>query len=58
MIDELIYMVIFQKNGKAGPSVVATLIDRLPDENDPQRSEEEKIAQHVAVIAYLGMLVV
>ena len=55
MIDEFIYVVILQKVGKAGPSVAASLIERLPDENDPQRPMEEKIAQHVAVIAYLGM---
>ena len=43
-----------QKNGVATPSIVASLIERLPDEGDPQRSEEEKIAMNVAVVAYAG----
>jgi len=46
---------ILQKNGKAGPSVAATLIERLPDEGDPQRPMEEKLAQDVAAVAYVGM---
>ena len=48
-------MVILQKIGSATPSVVATLIERLPDEDDPQRPMEEKIAQNVAASAYLGL---
>jgi hypothetical protein len=36
MNDELVYMVISQKIGKALPLVAATLIERLPDENDPE----------------------
>jgi hypothetical protein len=43
-----------QKNGKATPSVAASLIESLPDEGDPQRSEEEKIAKNVAWIVYAG----
>ena len=47
-------MVILQKTGEASPSVAATLIARLPDEDDPQRPMEVKIAQNVATIVYLG----
>jgi hypothetical protein len=43
-----------QKNGKATPSVAASLIERLPDEDDPQRFVEEKIAKDVAWVAYGG----
>ena len=45
---------ILQKNGKATPSVAASLIERLPDDGDPQRSREETIARNVALSAYLG----
>ena len=45
---------ILQKNGKATPSVAANIIDRLPDEGDPQRSSEERIAKNVVLIAYAG----
>ena len=48
-------MVILQRTGSAAPSVAATLIERLPDEDDPQRPMEEKIAQDVAAIAYIGL---
>ena len=44
-----------QKIGKAVPSVAATLIERLPDEDDPKRPMEEKIAQNVAAVAYIGL---
>ena len=47
-------MLILQKNGKAMPSVAASLIERLPDEGDPQRSREETIAINVAFVAYAG----
>ena len=40
---------ILQKNGKATSSVAASLIERLPDEGDPQRSSEETIAKDVAL---------
>ena len=43
-----------QKLGKATPSVAASLIERLPDEDDPQRSVEEKIAKSVAWVVYAG----
>ena len=45
---------ILQKSGKATPSVAASLIERLPDEGDPQRSKEERIAKNVAFVTYLG----
>ena len=45
---------IMQKNGKAIPSVAASLIENLPDERDPQRSVEEMIAKNVAWIVYAG----
>ena len=45
---------ILQKNGKATSSVAATLIERLPDEGDPQRSREETIARNVVFVAYGG----
>ena len=48
-------MVILQKIGNAAPSVAATLIERLPDEDDPQRPMEEKIAQDVTATSYIGL---
>ena len=48
------WMLILQKNGKAMPSVAASLIERLPHEGDPQRSREERIALNVAFVAYSG----
>jgi hypothetical protein len=45
---------ILQENGNATPSVVASLIERLPDKGDPQRSTEEKVAKNVAFVAYAG----
>ena len=48
-------MVIRQKIGRATPSVAATLNEQLPDEDDPQRPVEEKIAQNVAAAAYIGL---
>ena len=48
-------MVIPQKTGRAAPSVAAALIERLPDEDDPQRPMEVKIAQNVASITYIGL---
>jgi hypothetical protein len=47
-------MMILQKSGKASPSVVASLIERLPDESDPQHSMEERIAKDVAFVIYAG----
>ena len=49
---------ILQKVGKATPSVAASLIERLPEEGDPQRSREETIAKDVVFIAYAGTWVV
>ena len=48
-------MVIPQKIGGVPPSVAAILIERLPDENDSQRPIEEKIAQNVAAVSYVGL---
>ena len=45
---------ILQKNGKATSSMTASLIERLPDEGDPQRSSEEWVARNVAWAAYAG----
>jgi hypothetical protein len=45
---------ILQKNGKATPSVAASLIERLPDEGDPQRFSEERVAKNVGFVAYAG----
>ena len=47
---------IFQKNGKASSSVAASLIQRLPKEDDPQRSREER--ENVVFIAYGGTCLV
>ena len=46
---------ILQKDGKAVPSIAATLIERLPHEDDPQRPMEETLAQNVAATAYIGL---
>ena len=43
-----------QKDGKARPCVAATLIEQLPDEDDPERPTEEILAQDVAAVAYIG----
>ena len=45
---------IQQKNGKASPSVAASLIERLPEEGDPQRFREERVAKNVLYITYAG----
>ncbi|KAF8154532.1 cytochrome P450 [Crassisporium funariophilum] len=42
------------KRGTAVPSLAATLIDRLPLQDDPKRAEEERLAQDVAAVAYVG----
>ena len=34
--------------------MTATLIDRLPHKDDPRRITEERLAQDVAVVSYLG----
>ena len=48
-------MMILQKVGRVTPSIAATLIEGLPDEGDPKRPIEEKIAQNVAALAYVGL---
>ena len=45
---------ILQKSVKATPSVAASLIERLPNEGDSQRSREETIAKNVVFVAYAG----
>ena len=35
--------------------MVATLIERFPHEDDPQRPVEEKIAKDVAATTYIGL---
>ena len=35
--------------------MAASLIERLPDEDDPQRPMEESVAKNVAFVAYVGM---
>ena len=48
-------MVILQKIGRATPSIAASLIEQLPDEGDPERPIEERLAQNVATVAYIGL---
>ena len=45
---------ILQDSGNALPSVAASLIERLPDKGDPQRSSEERVAKNVVFVAYGG----
>ena len=54
--DPVLMLGFSKAAGTASPSVAATLIERLPDEGDPRRAEEETIAKNVAAIAYGGML--
>ena len=54
MNNELIYMVILQKIDRTAPSVAASLIEQLPDKDDPQRPMEENIARNVVAMAYIG----
>ena len=35
--------------------MAASLIERLPDENDPQRPMEERLAIDVAAVSYIGV---
>ena len=48
-------IITLQKKGTVTPSVAASLIERLPDENDPRRPMEESVAKNVAFVAYAGM---
>ena len=50
-----VYMTVLQKVDSISPSVASALIEQLPDENDPHRPMEERIAQDVATIAYIGL---
>ena len=47
-------MTLRQKNGSVAHSMASGLIERLPSENDPQRAMEEKIAQDVPAISFIG----
>lgn len=43
-----------QQNGKAVSSVAASLIERLPHEDSPERPIQERLAKEVAFVAYVG----
>ena len=45
---------ILQKNGKAMPSMMASLIEHFPDDDDPQRSSEETMAENLGFSTYAG----
>ena len=47
-------MVLQQKNGNTAPFIAADLIERLPDEGDPQQAMEEKVAQDMLATSLLG----
>ena len=47
-------MINLQKIGNATSSVAESLIQHLPDEDDPQRPMEEIVAQNVAAEAFVG----
>ena len=51
----VVHATILQKNGKAAPCLAATLIDRLPQKDDPNRPTEEKLAQELGVEVYIGL---
>jgi len=42
------------KIGRAAPSIAATLIERLPDEDDSQRPIEEEVAHDVTAFSYVA----
>ena len=44
-----------QAKGTASPSIIATLVERFPHEDDPRRPMEEKNAKDVAATAYIGL---
>ena len=50
----LVQTIMAQKSGNPTPSVAASLIERLPDDGDPQRPMEEMFAQDVLFAAYVG----
>ena len=52
--DPFRYVKELQKNGSAVPSMAASLIDHLPNEDDPQRPSEERLAQDVAAVSFIG----
>ncbi|PPQ65419.1 hypothetical protein CVT24_011500 [Panaeolus cyanescens] len=42
------------KNGTVFPSIAATMIEKLPSENDPLRVDEELVAINTASVTYIG----
>ena len=36
------------------PSIATSLIERLPDDDDPERIMEERVARSVIFVAYVG----
>ena len=49
-----VHATILQENGKAMPCLTATLIDRLPHKEDPNRPMEGRLAQELGVEVYIG----
>jgi hypothetical protein len=49
-----VHAIILQKNGEAAPCLAATLIDRLPHKDDPNRPMEERLAKELGVEVYIG----
>lgn len=45
-----------QRQGTAAPSVAATLIEALPNDNDERRAEEETVAKDVMALSYVGKI--
>jgi len=43
-----------QREGTAEPSVAANLIEKLPDETSPNRTEEEETARNACAVAFAG----
>ncbi|KAJ3561433.1 hypothetical protein NP233_g10196 [Leucocoprinus birnbaumii] len=42
------------KSGSAPPSVAATLIEKLPEADAPDRQDEERIAMHTCAVSFIG----
>lgn len=43
-----------QKKGTAVPCLASTLIEMLPEEGDPLREEERKVAMNTCAVTYVG----
>lgn len=50
----ILLILLAQRNGTAAPSIAASLIEALPDENTAERNEEEQIAVSTAATAFIG----